>query len=98
MPIETRGAQKKHVFVTGRVQGVWFRAWTEQQAKELALSGWVRNREDGRVEVVIAGLPPAISSMLKRLHQGPPAAKVQGVEVKEWTEEVTPGFHQKPSV
>ena len=98
MPPETRGVQKKHVFVTGRVQGVWFRAWTEQQAKELVLNGWVRNREDGRVEVVIAGLPPAISSMLKRLHQGPPAAKVEGVEVSDWKEAVAPGFQQKPSV
>ena len=48
------GPQKKHVFVSGRVQGVWFRAWTEQQARQLGLSGWVRNLNDGRVEVVIA--------------------------------------------
>jgi len=89
---------KKHVFVSGRVQGVWFRAWTEQQAKELALSGWVRNREDGRVEAVIAGPAPAVSSMLKRLHQGPPAAKVEGVVASDWAEAVAPGFHQKPSV
>lgn len=90
--------QKKHVFVSGRVQGVWFRAWTEQQAKELGLSGWVRNLADGRVEAVIAGHPPALSSMLKRLHQGPPAAKVEGVEVSDWTEVVAPGFQQKRSL
>ncbi|HKY95083.1 MAG TPA: acylphosphatase [Kiloniellales bacterium] len=90
--------QRKHVFVAGRVQGVWFRAWTEQQAKELGLSGWVRNRQDGRVEAVIAGSPPAVSSMLKRLRQGPPSAKVEAIEVSDWQEAVPAGFQTKPSV
>ena len=97
MPPETRGPQQKHVFVSGRVQGVWFRAWTEQQARQLGLSGWVRNLSDGRVEVVIAGAAPAISSMLKRLHEGPPQAKVEAVAVTDWSEEVPAGFHLKPS-
>ena len=90
--------QQKHVFVSGLVQGVWFRAWTEQQARQLGLSGWVRNLNDGRVEVVIAGAAPAVSSMLKRLHEGPPQAKVEAVAVTDWTEAVQPGFQLRSSV
>lgn len=90
--------QRKHVFISGRVQGVWFRAWTEQQCRQLALNGWVRNLGDGRVEAVIAGSPPAVSSMLKRFHEGPPQAKVDQVAVSDWTEEVPAGFHLKPSL
>jgi len=89
--------RKKHVFVSGRVQGVWFRAWTEQQARQLGLSGWVRNLEDGRVEAVIAGSGPAVSSMLKRLHEGPPQAKVEAIAVRDWEGEVSAGFQLKPT-
>jgi acylphosphatase len=91
------GPLQKHVFVSGLVQGVWFRAWTEQQARQLGLSGWVRNLGDGRVEVVIAGSAPAVSSMLKRLHEGPPQAKVEAVAVADWKEAVQPGFQLRPS-
>jgi acylphosphatase len=89
---------QKHVFVSGRVQGVWFRAWTEQQCRQLGLSGWARNLSDGRVEMVIAGSTPAVSSLLKRLHEGPPQAKVEAVEVSDWTEEVPAGFQLRPSL
>jgi len=90
--------QKKHVYVSGKVQGVWFRAWTEQQARELGLDGWVRNREDGRVEAVFAGSPPAVSSMLQRIRRGPPAARVEDVAVSEWDEEIAPAFHLRPTI
>ena len=88
---------QKHVFVSGRVQGVWFRAWTEQQCRQLGLSGWARNLADGRVEVVIAGSAPAVSSLLKRLHEGPAQAKVEKVAVSEWTEAVPTGFQLRPT-
>jgi acylphosphatase len=89
---------QKHVFISGRVQGVWFRAWIEQQCRQLGLSGWARNLSDGRVEVVIAGSTPAVSSMLKRFHEGPPQAKVENVAVSDWTKEVPAGFELRPTL
>ncbi|EPX85426.1 Acylphosphate phosphohydrolase, putative [Salipiger mucosus DSM 16094] len=65
--------------MTGRVQGVWFRAWTEEQALGLGLTGWVRNRADGAVEAMIAGSDEAVATMLARFHQGSPASSVSEV-------------------
>lgn len=84
----------KHVFVSGRVQGVWFRGWTVEEATALKLSGWVRNRQDGRVEAVIAGEPQAVEKMLQLFHQGPRAAKVTEVLVEDWLGELPKGFEQ----
>lgn len=67
------------VVVSGRVQGVWFRAWTEKTARGLGLTGWVRNRSDGNVEAVIAGPTQDVDRMLQALWQGPPAAQVRDV-------------------
>lgn len=69
--------------VTGRVQGVWFRGWTQEQAQARGLRGWVRNREDGSVEGVISGPEELAAEMISTLRQGPPAARVKGVD---WTE------------
>ena len=66
--------------VTGLVQGVSFRAWTEDAARELGLSGWVRNCSDGTVEGVAAGPPEAVDALIARLRTGPPAARVRRVE------------------
>lgn len=71
------------VRVEGRVQGVSFRAWTQDQARELRLSGWVRNEPDGSVRALLAGPHDAVAAMLARLRQGPPAAKVTGVSVED---------------
>ena len=71
--------------VSGRVQGVWFRAWTEGVARRLGLTGWVRNLPDGRVEGFAEGPEGALETLLERLHEGPPAARVDAVQV-EWTE------------
>jgi acylphosphatase len=65
--------------VTGRVQGVSFRAWTQAEAGRLGLSGWVRNRDDGAVEGVAAGPADAVDRLVERLHEGPRLAKVSGV-------------------
>ena len=65
--------------ITGRVQGVGFRMWTEQQALALGLSGWVRNEPDGSVTALLAGPDDAVAAMLQRLHTGPRGAKVTGV-------------------
>lgn len=68
-----------HVTVTGRVQGVWFRAWTAEQATALGLAGWVRNCPDGSVEACLEGAPDKVAVMLGRLWQGPELARVDSV-------------------
>lgn len=78
--------------VTGRVQGVWFRAWTKQEAERLGLRGWVRNEADGSVSALIAGPEAAVQQMLARLHQGPELAQVQRVDLSPATGEVPDGF------
>jgi len=67
------------VRVTGRVQGVGFRAATVRQAHLLGVTGWVRNAPDGSVEALVQGEPEQVDHMLSWLHQGPPAAKVAEV-------------------
>ncbi|MCQ1569750.1 acylphosphatase [Neorhizobium galegae] len=68
------------VRITGRVQGVGFRAWTREEAERLGLTGWVRNAPDGSVLALIAGPAAGISEMLGRFRHGPPGAAVSGVE------------------
>lgn len=68
------------VRITGRVQGVGFRAWTLGEASRLGLAGWVRNEADGSVMALIAGPGAAVAEMIGRLRQGPPGASVSGVE------------------
>jgi len=72
-----------HVFVNGRVQGVFFRQKTKQQAERLDVTGWVRNLPDGRVEAVFEGEEENVDKMLTWCHVGPPAARVENVTIKE---------------
>ncbi len=72
-----------HAMVTGRVQGVYFRSFVQQQAAELDLTGWVRNRWDGSVEVTAEGPRPKLDQLLQVLREGPPAARVEDVDF-EW--------------
>ena len=82
------------VCITGRVQGVWFRGWTCEQARQLGLDGWVRNRSDGSVEALFAGPHERIASMVERCRDGPPAARVTDV-VETAAEDPGPvGFRQ----
>lgn len=69
----------RRYFVTGQVQGVGFRYWTSGRAKSLNLVGWVRNRRDGSVEVLAYGEKTDLDSLERDLHQGPDAARVDGV-------------------
>lgn len=80
---------KKALFarVSGRVQGVGFRAWTRNEAKMLGLTGWVRNEADGTVTALLCGSPEAVDAMTIRLQDGPPSAEVVGIR----TEPATPG-------
>ena len=72
----------RHVRVAGRVQGVFFRAWTQQQANELGVTGWVRNCADGSVEAHLAGEEGAVGQLIDRLRDGPPSAVVSNVDVE----------------
>mgnify|MGYP003948386701 CR=1 FL=1 len=72
-----------HVRIRGRVQGVYFRQSTCARAGELGLSGWVRNRTDGSVELVAEGLPEAIDALVQWCHQGPKMAEVSEVERRD---------------
>jgi acylphosphatase len=71
----------RHVSITGRVQGVFFRAWTRDQASELGVTGWVRNCPDGRVDMHIEGEEAAVEQLIGRLRRGPPAARVDDVHL-----------------
>ncbi|WP_027998353.1 acylphosphatase [Sinorhizobium arboris] len=71
------------VRITGRVQGVSFRAWTYDEAERLGLDGWVRNESDGSVTALIAGPDDAVGTMLDRFWKGPPGASVTDVASEE---------------
>ena len=70
--------------VSGRVQGVFFRASTAREAKKLGLTGHAINLPDGRVEVLACGSAAALDNLAAWLAHGPPAAKVLGVEMRPW--------------
>ncbi|UTW53240.1 acylphosphatase [bacterium SCSIO 12827] len=87
-----------HVVISGRVQGVWFRGWTCEQARALGLSGWVRNRRDGTVEAVFSGSLDAVDQMIARCHEGPPAARVESVTRAPAAAPGMAGFDALPTV
>jgi acylphosphatase len=72
---------RAHLYVSGIVQGVFFRAHTTNVGRSLGLSGWVKNLIDGRVEIVAEGARQRIDKLISWCQKGPPAAKVEGVEV-----------------
>jgi acylphosphatase len=71
-----------HLIVTGRVQGVFFRRATADEAYELGISGWARNRPDGSVEIVAEGKRRNLEMLLAWAHSGPPHARVDAVQVQ----------------
>jgi acylphosphatase len=87
-----------HVYIEGRVQGVWYRGWTAQQVNRLGLSGWVRNLRAGRVEAVFSGNADDIETMLKLCRKGPPLARVDNIRVSESEAVCFDGFEQRPTV
>ncbi|MCD6514633.1 MAG: acylphosphatase [Candidatus Asgardarchaeum sp.] len=72
---------RAHVFISGRVQGVFFRAHTQMMAMKHNVTGWVRNLRDGRVEAVFEGELKDVEKVIEWCHKGPPLAKVDKVEV-----------------
>ncbi len=77
------GTKAVHAIVSGRVQGVWYRASTRDEARRLGLTGWVKNLPDGSVELVAEGPSDKVDALIKWCHQGPPYARVSNVEVQE---------------
>jgi acylphosphatase len=73
----------KHLIIAGRVQGVGFRFYMERKARELGVTGWVRNRRDGSVEAVVQGTTGAVEAMIAWARRGPPSAVVAEVRVTD---------------
>jgi len=73
---------RAHLYIEGRVQGVFFRACTQEEAQKRALTGWVKNLYDGRVEAVFEGEEQDVQSMIKWCHSGPAHAVVAEVSVE----------------
>jgi acylphosphatase len=73
----------RHVMVRGRVQGVGFRAFVEDEAQARGLEGWVRNRRDGTVEAVFAGAAESVADMVAACRQGPVGSRVQALDERE---------------
>jgi acylphosphatase len=82
----------RHVRVTGHVQGVLYRAWAQGQARELAISGWIRNCPDGSVEAHLQGEEDDVSRMIDRMRSGPSNARVDDVDVEQAALESTGRF------
>jgi len=75
---------RAHLIIEGRVQGVWFRDSTRNEATRLNLTGWVKNRFDGSVELVAEGSQEEVKKLIEWCHHGPPGARVTMVhEIKE---------------
>lgn len=87
----------RRLVVHGGVQGVWYRGWTADHAAALGINGWVRNRRDGTVEMLLAGPDDAVRRMIELCRRGPPAARVQRVDVEEADGEAPAGFEQRPT-
>ena len=75
------GEVARHVRVYGRVQGVFYRAWTSEQADALGIKGWVRNCPDGRVEAHVEGEEAAVGEMVDRMRRGPSSAQVEDLRI-----------------
>lgn len=74
---------RRRALVSGRVQGVCFRAYTRDAALRIGLTGWVRNLPDGRVEALFEGAPEKVKELIDWLHRGSPGSRVERVEIFE---------------
>ncbi|KAL8504454.1 hypothetical protein ACS0TY_015864 [Phlomoides rotata] len=94
----TSSNKSVRVEIKGRVQGVFYRNWTIENAKELGLKGWVRNRRDGSVEALFSGTLEKVEEMEQRCRRGPPDAMVTGLQVFPCTDDPGTTFERKPTV
>lgn len=84
--------------IAGRVQGVGFRDWLLGEARARGLNGWVRNRSDGTVEALVSGPDAAVQDILRACTQGPPAASVTGIDIKNEKDPAPEGFLRRPNL
>lgn len=80
---DTQQLRRVHLKISGRVQGVFYRATTQDEAQARGLTGWVRNTPDGRVEAEVQGAPDAVDDLIEECRAGPPMAKVEDIEVAD---------------
>jgi len=81
--------------ITGRVQGVGYRAWAIETAARLGVRGWVRNRRDGSVEALVIGEEDAVAAMIEACREGPFAARVTEIELSEAADDGGDGFRPR---
>ena len=86
------------VVIEGRVQGVWFRGWTEDEARARGLSGWVRNRSDGSVEALFSGPRAMVREMIALAREGPPMARVVALTEHPAAPPEEAGFRTAPTL
>jgi acylphosphatase len=87
-----------HLRITGRVQGVGYRAWAIETAARLGLRGWVRNRGNGSVEMLVVGADDPVTAMIESCRDGPPAARVNEVVVSAVADDGSDGFTPRTTV
>lgn len=92
------GRRAVRLVIAGEVQGVFYRAWTQERARALGLAGWVRNRRDGGVEALLSGPAEQVETMIALCRQGPPAARVEEVSVAPAQGIVADRFDIEPTV
>lgn len=80
--LQTEMSTRAHIFVKGKVQGVYYRVWVRAQAKKLGLTGWVKNLADGRVEAVFEGPKDRIEEVISNCEIGPNVAGVKHIDIK----------------
>ncbi|MGH7004144.1 MAG: acylphosphatase [Alphaproteobacteria bacterium] len=85
------------VRVEGRVQGVWYRGWTVEEAERRGLRGWVRNRTDGSVEALFIGHEAVLAEMVAACRRGPSAARVTAVRTSPAQDDGSLAFRQRPT-
>jgi acylphosphatase len=83
--------------IAGRVQGVGYRAWATRVAAEYGLRGWVRNRADGTVEMLVTGTDDAVAAMIEAARRGPPVARVSDVRIADDNDDGSFGFAAFPT-
>jgi len=92
------GWKTVRLIINGRVQGVSYRWWTVGEATQRGLNGWVRNRRDGNVEVLVSGPVAEVDDLIETCRQGPPAARVNDIEIIPAEGAITGGFEQRATV
>ena len=95
---ELASAAMHRVYISGKVQNCGFRDFLVRRAGELHVAGWVRNLRDGRVEMLVAGDPAAIDTLIEAARQGPPRARVDHVETLPAEERLPKGFTKRFTV